>query len=259
MRLSRSTAPSPPVAAAPTAPAWLGFASDTLLAIGMTLLLSLAAGVVWALAGRGEGGAAQPGVLAQMCMAVVATGGTAVMLYLWRGRATAVEKASSVQAMARASTWAWSILTGVLVFSGSAVVSWLFSQLTTLPTPSNMGLMEQAVVQYPVFLVLFAVLLAPFYEELLFRRVLFGRLARAGVVLPGIVLSSLLFAFSHEIPGLGSQGWLGMLQLWLIYGGMGAAFAWLYHRTGTLLAPFVAHAINNAAALAGLMLGWTGA
>lgn len=254
MRQSRSL---PTAAPAPTAPAWVGFAADTLLAIGLILLLSLLAGGVWALAVNGQAGPTQPGVLAQMCMAMVATGGTAVVLYLWRGKATPGEMAQSLQAMRRGATWGWSLLTGVLAFSGSAVVSWLFSRISELPTPSNMALMEQAVAQYPLFLVVFAVLLAPFYEELLFRRVLFGRLARAGILVPGIVFSSLLFALSHEIPGLGTQGWLGMLQLWLIYGGMGAAFAWLYQRTGTLMAPFLAHAINNAAALAGLMLGWT--
>ena len=36
---------------------------------------------------------------------------------------------------------------------------------------------------------------------------------------------------------------------------MGAVFAWLYQRTGTLLAPILAHAVNNGAALIMLMLG----
>ena len=253
--------PSPtisPMPAASPAAAWLGFAADALFAIGLLLLLSLVAGAVWALAGGAGASGMSPGVLAQMGMAVVATGGTAVVLYLWRGRASASEWQLSLQAMARRSTWGWSVLTACLVFAGSAGVSWVFARFAALPAPSNMALMEQAASQYPVVLILFAVVLAPLYEELLFRRVLFGRLARAGLVVPGIILSSLLFAMSHEIPGLGSQGWLGLLQLWLIYGGMGAAFAWLYHRTGTLMAPFVAHALNNAVALAGLMLGWNG-
>ena len=34
---------------------------------------------------------------------------------------------------------------------------------------------------------------------------------------------------------------------------MGAAFAWLYQRTGTLWAPIAAHALNNAIALAALV------
>ncbi|WP_057637566.1 CPBP family intramembrane glutamic endopeptidase [Stenotrophomonas ginsengisoli] len=247
---------SPTPAAAGRSAAWLGFAADTLFAIGLTLILSLAGGVIWALIAAARGlDMATPGVLVQMAMAVIATGGTAVLLYLLRRRASDAEKMASLQAIYRSSTWGWTLLAGAAVFLGSSLVSWLFAQFTDQPTPSNMALMEQARAQYPLLLVLFAVGLAPFYEELLFRRVLFGRLAAAGMVLPGIVLSSLLFALSHEIPGLGDHGWAAMLQLWLVYGGMGAVFAWLYQRTGTLLAPIVAHAINNGVALTMLMLG----
>lgn len=249
------TSPQLPMPASPSA-AWLGFAADALFAIGLMLILSLLAGIVWALAVGASGqSATAPGILVQMAMAVVATGGTAVLLYLLRRRATDAEKASSLQAIYRPSTWGWTALAGAGVFAGSALVSWLFSQFSDQPTPSNMALMQQARDQYPVLLVIFAVGLAPFYEELLFRRVLFGRLAAAGLVVPGIVLSSVLFALSHEIPGLSGHGWGAMLQLWLIYGAMGAVFAWLYQRTGTLLAPMVAHAINNGAALTMLMLG----
>lgn len=248
-----------PVAAPPATAVWVGFAADALLAMGLMLLLSLAGGIGWALVqgARGMTDLASPGILAQMGMALLATGGTAVMLYLARRRASSAEKASSVAAMYRPRTWLLAGLTGIAVFVGSLLLSWVFSRLGSSPTPSNVGLMQQAREQYPLLLVLFAVCLAPCYEELLFRRVLFGRLAAAGLVLPGILASSALFALSHEIPGLGGQGWAGMLQLWLIYGGMGAAFAWLYQRTGTLAAPIAAHALNNAAALVAMMLGMT--
>jgi uncharacterized protein len=249
-----SLSPAPDVAA--RSAAWLGFAADALFAIGLMLILSLCGGVVWAVIASARGlDMATPGVLVQMAMAVIATGGTAVLLYLLRRRASEAEKMASVHAIYRPSTWGWTVLAGALVFVGSSLVSWLFAQFSDQPTPSNMALMEQARAQYPLLLVLFAVGLAPLYEELLFRRVLFGRLAAAGLVWPGIVLSSLLFALSHEIPGLSGHGWAAMLQLWLVYGGMGAVFAWLYQRTGTLLAPIVAHAINNGVALSLLMLG----
>jgi uncharacterized protein len=96
------------------------------------------------------------------------------------------------------------------------------------------------------------VVLAPAYEELLFRRVLFGRLLAAGRPVLGIVLSSLAFALLHEIPGLSGNGVLAICQLWLVYGTMGAAFAWLYWRTGSLWAAILAHGLNNAIAMAAL-------
>ena len=106
----------------------------------------------------------------------------------------------------------------------------------------------------PAFLLLFAAVLAPAYEELMFRRVLFGRLWAAGKPWLGLVLSSAAFAMIHEVPGTTGNPLEVTLLLWLVYGGMGAAFAWVYWRTGTLWAAFGAHALHNFASVA-LLLG----
>src|SRR3546814_10157648 len=97
----------------------------------------------------------------------------------------------------------------------------------------------------PALLLLVVALLAPAYEELLFRRVLFGRLWAAGRPLLGIVLSSAAFACMHELPGTGGNGLLAGALLWTCYAMMGALFAWVYRRTGTLWAAIGAHAVNN--------------
>ena len=49
----------------------------------------------------------------------------------------------------------------------------------------------------------------------------------------------------HEVPGVGGNPLEATLLLWLVYGGMGAAFAWVYWKTGTLWAAIGAHALNN--------------
>lgn len=196
----------------------------------------------------------QPGALAQMLIALLSTGGAALVLYFWRRRATAAEWGTSTLAIRRPSTWGWTLLVAALVFAGSSLIGWSAKQLGIEPVPTNLPLMEQALANFPVFLVLFAVFLAPAYEELLFRRVLFGRLWAAGRPGLGIALSSAAFALMHEIPGTSANGLAEILQLWLIYGGMGAAFAWLYRKTGTLWAAIAAHAINNAIALTALVL-----
>ena len=109
---------------------------------------------------------------------------------------------------------------------------------------------SRAFLSNPIFLALFGVLIAPAYEELLFRRVLFGRLWAAGRPWLGVALSSVAFAFLHEIPGTSGNSWQATGVLWLTYGFMGAAFALVYWRTRTLWAPIAAHALNNAVALA---------
>ncbi|NYF37167.1 CPBP family intramembrane glutamic endopeptidase [Stenotrophomonas sp. JAI102] len=269
------TPPLPPVVpSSPRAPGspLAGFFIDLGIGAAVLLSLSLIGGLVWGLyrgaivgyqAARDGADASavadlaqqlgQPGALAQILMALGATGGAALVLYFFRRRATPAERALSLQAARRPSTWGWTLLVATAVIIGSNLIAWLAKQAGIEPVPTNLALMEQAITRFPWFLALFAVVLAPAYEELLFRRVLFGRLWQAGRPVLGIVLSSLAFALVHEIPGTSANGPWEIAQLWLVYGSMGAAFAWLYQRTGTLWAPIVAHGLNNGIALVALM------
>jgi membrane protease YdiL (CAAX protease family) len=76
---------------------------------------------------------------------------------------------------------------------------------------------------------------APITEEIFFRGYVFGKFKRAGHVWFGVGVSAALFGAVHfsdsyNVPCI------------CLYG---VALAWLYHRTGSLLAPIVAHAVNN--------------
>lgn len=258
--------PVPPATAAPRASSALaGFFIDLGIAIVALLGLSIISGAVWGLyrslqlkAASGADGVigplGQPGALGQILMALIATGGAALLLYFWRRPANAAERRLSYQALRRPSTWGWTLLVAALIVLGSNGIAFLAKQMGIESVPTNVELMQNAIARFPIFLALFAVVLAPAYEELLFRRVLFGRLWQAGLPWLGIVLSSLAFALVHEIPGVSKNSLLGTAQLWLVYGGMGAAFCWLYRRTGTLWAAIAAHALNNAVALAAMVL-----
>lgn len=244
-----------------------GFLIDLGIAVGTLLGLSMISGVLWGMyralevmreTGPDDAAAVmqnvgQPGALVQILMALFATGGAALVLYFLRRRADAAERRASWQAARRGSTWGWTALVALGVIIGSNLIAFLAKQAGIEPVPSNLALMEEAMAGFPWFLALFAIVLAPAYEELLFRRVLFGRLWKAGRPWLGLVLSSAAFALIHEIPGTSANGPLEIAQLWLVYGGMGAAFAWLYKRTGTLWAPIAAHALNNGIALAALV------
>ncbi|GAE48476.1 CPBP family intramembrane glutamic endopeptidase [Xanthomonas arboricola] len=262
--------PTPAAGTAPLLPPLLGFGIDVLIATGLLLSLSVAGFALWGVfrgvsavqAAKAQGltlssseimaTIGQPGVLVQLLTALVSTASPALLLYYWRRRATTDEHRASRAAARRASTWGWTALIAVGVFLLSNLVSVAASALGIKPVPTNLPLMEEAIKQWPLALVVFAVAIAPAYEELLFRRVLFGRLLAAGRPWLGIALSSAIFALVHEVPGVSGNGPAAIAQLWLVYGGMGAAFAWLYWRTGTLWAPIVAHGVNNATALAAL-------
>ena len=119
----------------------------------------------------------------------------------------------------------------------------LFSRLT------NIDLADQALVKFitsnalslrsKAILFVFILIEAPILEELLFRGVLFGGLSKIMPLWPAILLSGLVFAVIHINAAT-------LIPLWFL----GAAFAWLYVRTGTLLAPMAVHFTFNAINLA---------
>jgi len=257
----------PPLPALPLKPALRAFAVDALLALLLVFGVSVAGGLAWAIwqgvkLGLEGGGAADPAQvaarigepqgLALVAISVLATASAALLLYVWRRRATHGERAASRAAARRPATWGWALLAGLAAFGFSAVSTMLAGQAGVEPVPTNQPLIEAVGERFPLLLLVFVALLAPAYEELLFRRVLFGRLWAAGRPLLGLVLSSALFACMHEVPGLGDNPPLASGLLWLCYAVMGALFAWVYRRTGTLWAAVGAHAVNNA--IAGILL-----
>ena len=266
-----SRAPSPPEAVPGDLPALPlrgvlpAFALDVALAVALsfsTLLLGLFGWAAWqgvrlAQAHGGaldaptlQAGMGAPPVLFLILATLVSTGGTALVLYAWRRRATAAERRESHARAQRARTWAWALGAGAATFLLSSLMSALGRALGLDLEPSNLDVIKAGFARYPVFLALFAVVLAPLYEELLFRRVLFGRLWQAGWPVLGLLLSSLVFALVHEMPGLNGKPLSSTLFLVLVYAGMGAMFAGVYRITRTLWAPIAAHILNNALALA---------
>jgi membrane protease YdiL (CAAX protease family) len=89
-----------------------------------------------------------------------------------------------------------------------------------------------------------AVVLAPLWEELFFRGILFTAIRQAGFPRLGLWFSSLLFAGIH---------WNVLIFVPLVV--FSAAMTWLYVRTENLLAAIMAHALFNGANLAYMLLG----
>jgi len=88
------------------------------------------------------------------------------------------------------------------------------------------------------------VVLAPVFEEIIFRGLLYGSLrARFGVA-PSIIVSALLFAVAH---GYGAAGFASVFF-------SGALWAWSYERTRSVLPAIAAHMANNASV--GITLLW---
>jgi membrane protease YdiL (CAAX protease family) len=243
-----------------------GFAIDVAIAFlvgaGLMLAASLALGMVSGISAAVQGAdssavrdaMASPGASAAIAMVLVASATTALLLYSWRRPATVTERRYSHEQLRRARTWGLAAATGLLMFVATSLASWILQRVGLPPSPTNLAPIRAALAEHPGFIVFFTVVAAPLYEELLFRRVLFGRFWQAGRPVLGMWLSGAVFALSHEIPGTGSGPIAATLCLFLVYAAMGAAFAWLYRRTATLWAPILAHALNNGLALAFLFI-----
>lgn len=234
------------------------FALDLAVVLATAFAMMLACGIVWA-ATQEAGHAATaagatrrvgvPGPLAQVASTFAAMGAAALALLFWRRRPSAEAWRRSLAAARQPATWGLALLaaaiTGVLV-----VAIGLAANASGLhPDPSNDAVIRALVRQHPVLLWLFVAALAPMYEEVLFRRGIYGRFAEAGRPRLGMAISAALFAFAHEIPGSGEGGVAAGLVLWSAYAVMGAVFAWTYRRTGTLWSAILAHALHNALSL----------
>ncbi|HVK50831.1 MAG TPA: CPBP family intramembrane glutamic endopeptidase [Pseudoxanthomonas sp.] len=256
-----ATRAPPPNAAFPLRGVLLGFSIDVAMAVVIGFALTMFASLIWSVldgARAAMGGAdadavgsviAAPGAMAQICIVLLAFASTALLLYAWRRPATATERSHSHAQIRKPRIWGLAVAIAVMVFVGTSLASWALQQVGLAPNPANLAIIREAFAQSPAFVVFFTVLAAPLYEELLFRRVLFGRFWQAGRPRLGMVLSGLVFALSHEVPGMGAGPLGPTICLFLVYALMGAAFAWLYRRTGTLWAPILAHALNNGLAL----------
>ena len=227
-----------------------GFVFDAVVALVLatvvTALLIVAGGIVT------QGGMPPQGRVGTawwLFVSGVGMGTAALVLYAWRMRATVAERAASWACARQARTWRLAFLVAGAVFAGTQALSFLVERAGWQLDPSNLDLIRRGLMTQPAFVVVFATLLVPAYEELLFRRVLLGRFLAAGRPWLGLVLSSALFALMHEIPGATANPLEATVALWLVYGGMGVAFGWLYWRTGTLWAPIAAHGLHNLASI----------
>lgn len=103
----------------------------------------------------------------------------------------------------------------------------------------------------PIF-VISAMVVAPIFEELFFRGMVFPAIAKRLGLWAGIVLSALVFGLVH----LNQAGDLvggGLLLLRLVP--LGILFAWLYQWRGTIVVPMIVHSIFNGASVALLLAG----
>ncbi len=126
-----------------------------------------------------------------------------------------------------------------VLFLVHALVHFIYT-VFKLNIPSQQVLLEARSLPSLAFLAfgVSVVVVAPVTEEFLFRGFLYGTLRRYLGPLGAICLSAAAFAVAHEFA-------YGIPPLFVL----GFLFAYLYERTGSLVAPIAAHAVHNLFAL----------
>jgi len=188
------------------------------------------------------------GQLANLLMGISALYMAILALWAWRGRSLVLPVAQ----YETRKNMALAVMTGFALFLFMLSMSSLLDAGGIQIKPGNQILLEYLNRRWPLIVGLYAVLIAPLFEELFFRKQIFARLKSANHAFLGYVISSVLFALMHEpSPTQGLPKWILMLAM---YGFMGATFAWVYRKTGKLWPAVLAHATNNLLAMLALSL-----
>lgn len=103
----------------------------------------------------------------------------------------------------------------------------------------------------PIF-VLSALVVAPAFEELFFRGMVFPAIAKRLGLWAGIIGSALVFGVVHLNQ---AEDTLGAVLLLVRLVPLGALFAWLYHWRKTIVVPIVVHSMFNGASVVLFLLG----
>jgi membrane protease YdiL (CAAX protease family) len=138
--------------------------------------------------------------------------------------------------------WIRSICTAFVAWIGLLMVGWAATQLPELlPPPVTAVSIGTALAAAGLAGFVLACLVAPWAEELLFRKWLYGGLLQDGVKHAGLIQAA-IFAIPHA-PLFGLRGAVGAFVAGLI-------FAWLYRTSGRILLPAAVHGLYNGSILA---------
>lgn len=218
---------------------------ETVLRLFSSLLLCFAGGglcLVALSAALRSAGQTPPKELA-MIVGGLSVHGAAVPLLLWfvRSNDTTLSEAFGLRVGKAGRVIGWGVLTGLVslpVVYGLQRLSMATLERLGLEVvmQENVKLLMESGLGFRIYLGIFAVGLAPLVEEALFRGVLFTFCRDLGFLRVAFWGNALLFGLIH----FNSAAFVPLS----VFGGI---LAWLYHRTGNLLAPCAAHVVFNLA------------
>ncbi len=127
----------------------------------------------------------------------------------------------------------WGVLGFFLAMGGQMLAASIESMFGVTPGSDNTAMLTNIAKASPIVIVSMVVF-APFLEEIVFRRVIFGGVYMKTNFWIATLASALVFAAVHN-----------EFEHLLIYLMPALVFAYLYHRTKSILTPMISHALMN--------------
>ncbi len=130
----------------------------------------------------------------------------------------------------------WGVITGLVLFVLNITHGMILQSLSGIDLAEYNPWVRMEEFSFFSCLLTFTAggLLAPVVEEFFLRGIMFGAFIAAGCTRTGVIFTTILFVGLHLDP-LNS----------FAYAMLGLGFLWVYYRTRNLLAPIIAHGINN--------------
>ena len=127
-------------------------------------------------------------------------------------------------------------LIGCIIMTTSSL---LLSVILKENVSDNEQLVRESIKLAPIYMLFSCSIVAPIFEELLFRRAIYGFVKK---VWPYIFISGFSFGLLHVLGSFNNT--LDFLYI-IPYGSMGCAFAYLYSKTKNISLPILVHMIHN--------------
>lgn len=138
----------------------------------------------------------------------------------------------------------YGFLIGPALLYGMNIIGSLITMIfISKNTSDNQALLESLLNVYPIIMLLVSCVLAPIFEEIMFRGMVFGWLYEINPRLAHIV-SGFIFGFIHIMGSITE----GNIQEWFMifsYMLMGIVLSYLYEKRNNIYVPIIAHATFN--------------
>lgn len=142
---------------------------------------------------------------------------------------------------------------GPLIVYGCSFVGGILSYLFNgNSTSENQALLEVLISDHFVLMLVASVMMAPIFEELLFRGTVFAWIYEYNPIVAHI-LSGFIFGFVHVMNAVLS-GNVGEFVQIFSYLFMGMGLSYLYEKTNNIYVPMITHALNNFIAVIMVMM-----